>query len=91
MRTLFTSPICLIDGSAGRRYVRNRLASLLSTLGTLSDSDYSETIQALYAEPSDDASEENDAIEILNDYTDDKHVVTFDGGDVLVVREENDA
>jgi len=74
---------CYADGANGQQWRRNTLTDLISCL----DGCTKELLAELASEPSDDYSEENDAIDILNDNTADGLYWTMLDGDLILTNE----
>lgn len=68
---------CYIDGAAGHVELRKRLASMVEGCDT-------EAADALRADMSDDAWEENQALELLQKHTKDGLVWEFVDGDLML-------
>jgi len=86
-RALFNVPECYADGSLGHSYCRGVLAGLLRRVGDCLDHKHSKIValeEELCEEPSDDFSEESDAIEILNTFAKDGLAFEFVDGDLLL-------
>ena len=85
MRTVFTKTDvgCWSDGAYGHEHLRARLGWLLVMLPT----DQTRLIRELESEPSDDMSEEDDAITALQEYTEEGFVWGCDGGDLMLLAE----
>ena len=74
---------CYADNTNGQQWRRNTLADLISSL----DGTTKQLLNDLASEPSDDYSEEDDAIEILNDNTADGLYWTMLDGDLILTNE----
>lgn len=80
---------CWADGAAGHKHVRNRLAQLVANVWTqeMLDKYGYDVAEALDVEMSDDASEEDDALDILQEFTESGFVWEFVDGDLMLVNE----
>lgn len=83
---------CFIDGAFGHERTRAKLADLVR--GTIRRIDHSgeietglELIAELESQPSDDLSEEDDAVSFLQDHTADGFIWEFNAGDLLLINE----
>ena len=74
---------CIADGSYGQAHIRERLAELVQPYGRKGKALAIELGKPM----SDDASEEDDAIDLLNNYTEDGIYFTMSNGDLLLVDE----
>lgn len=74
---------CIADGSYGQQHIRERLAELVQPYGYKGK----KLASWLIGPPSDDAQDENDAIDLLNRYTEDGIYFTMSNGDLLLVDE----
>ena len=81
---------CYADGVFGHDHARERLTHLLAECGKISN-DRIELIEALRAPVSDDASEEYEALDILNSEICDGVYFDFVDGDLLLVREGDES
>jgi hypothetical protein len=83
---------CWADSAAGHQHVRNRLAQLVANVWTpeMLDKYGYDVAEALDAEMSDDAGEEDDALDILQEFTDASLTWQFVDGDLLLL-EDTDA
>jgi hypothetical protein len=94
MKPVFTKADvgCWIDGAFGPKHRREKLVCMLEDIADCLDASEWADIQALTEElestPSDDYGEEEDAIEILQDYTEEGLVWIQDGGDLILTTEE---
>lgn len=88
---------CFIDGAFGQDHRRDKIVSLVEI--TIEDYDaetkrtgeskFSELINALEGEPSDDLAEEDEAVEILQASTEEGLVWIWETGDLILTTEEN--
>lgn len=94
MKTLFTKQDigCHADGTFGNDHCRNVLQTLLDDVGRSDGFEPSEQLtyiaeirRFLMADPSDDFSEEDEAIEILQSVTDDNLQWVMESGDLLLI------
>lgn len=76
---------CYADGAFGPDYCREVLADLLESLPEAQTDEIKQLADELREDMSDDASEEYDAIDILNSHCADGVYFTFDSGDLLLV------
>jgi len=76
---------CYADGTHGHAHVRVQLAELVEAL----DMEPS-LVAELLAPMSDDASEEDDAIDLLNEHCEGGVYFTFRDGDLMLVQEEEE-
>lgn len=74
---------CIADGSYGQAHIRERLAELVAGYGRKGK----QLALELAGEMSDDASEEDDAIDLLNRYCEAGIYFTMSNGDLLLVDE----
>ncbi len=72
---------CYADGALGHQHVRDNLAYLVRDLG-------GELSDMLRGAMSDDASEEDAALDLLNEHAPEGMVWTFSDGDLLLVPED---
>ncbi len=86
---------CYADGTHGHAYIRQRLATLLDRLPTASDDltqiDRYSVAMELRGDMSMDLSEEDDALEILQDHTADGIVWEFSEGGLMLTETERDS
>lgn len=84
---------CWADGALGIMHVRQRLACLVANVWNQELwQKYGYSIPAeLDGVPSDDGGEEFDALEVLQEFTESGVVWMFDGGDLLLVKDEEAA
>src|ERR1700735_2119802 len=81
---------CYIDGAFGQDHRRAKLADLIRDLETqdmINARGYSVT-ECLTEEPSDDFSEEQDALDILQEFTEADLVWVFEAGDLILTEQE---
>ncbi len=85
---------CYADGTHGHAYIRQRLATLLDRLPVSSDDltqiDRYSIAMELRDDMSADASEEDDALEILQGHTADGVVWEFYEGDLMLTERDSD-
>lgn len=74
---------CIADGSYGHDHIRERLAELVAAYGRKG----LDIAIRLSEEMSNDAQEESDAIDLLNEHTEDGLYFTMSNGDLLLVGE----
>lgn len=74
----YTDPGCYIDGACGHTELRNRLASMVESCDA-------EVAQMLRGEMSDDAWEEDTALELLQEHTAEGLVWMFESGDLMLI------
>lgn len=75
---------CWIDGSLGESHRRAKLADMLYDIPG-SDS----LIKELEANPSDDYSEEDDAIALIQEHTEEGYTWILEAGDLILVKSED--
>ena len=75
---------CFADGGLGHNHVRQVLADLVRAIDETLDLEHQ-----LTDIPSDDLSEESDALDLLNAHTDGCEFI-FDAGDLLLIETELD-
>ena len=77
---------CYIDGAFGSKHRRLRLIDLIEDLVSLTVSPG--LVDRLYSPASDDLSEEDEAIELLQKHTESGLVWIMEGGDLILTTEE---
>ncbi len=94
MKTVFTKEDvgCFADCANGEEHRRQRIAELLTVvtknvkpMEPLRKIQISQVYASLQDEPLDDYSDENDAIDILNDYTEEGYTWEMVDGDLLLI------
>jgi hypothetical protein len=75
---------CYADGAGGHMHVRERLAEMVAVLG------HSALASELHGDMTDDASEETDALEVLQEVTKAGATWEFRDGDLILSLEENE-
>ena len=79
---------CYADGAAGHEHVRERLASLLDDVQHPEKQEHAELIESLYGDMPDDAWDEDEALEVLDQYTDSRCAWIMEGGDLILTDQE---
>jgi hypothetical protein len=80
---------CWADGALGHDHVRQRLAQLVANVWTpeMLDKYGYDVAEVLDKEMSDDASEEDDALDIIQEFTDASLTWQFVDGDLLLLED----
>jgi hypothetical protein len=81
---------CYIDGAFGEDHRRAKLASLIRGLETseMIDARGYSVLESLQGNPPDDLSDEDDALDILSQFTEDGLIWEFNAGDLILFNEE---
>ena len=80
---------CYIDGAFGEEHRRAKLADMIRNLETQEMIDHRgySVVESLANESPDDYGDEDDALDILQEFTESGLVWTFESGDLLLLNE----